>query len=225
MANYSVESMCTSEIERAKDEHANWKIISLCSEAVMVGKVCGSIECPDLGGCSIEKLEKTIADAEIFGYKTKEASSWLYACKLLGTLRSLLVVHDFAALEHEISSVDKSMIPESVLEEVELIIDISLNEVILKKLKHSLSVGSIRGDVGNIRIENIQYIDLEAAIDWVDELGTKTRIASALLSLAKGVLLARKALKTGHLEDLKVRTARYENFLDDKFESSNWRSI
>ena len=32
--------------------------------------------------------------------------------------------------------------------------------------------------------------------------------------------MARKALKTGHLEDLKVRTARYENFLDDKFESS-----
>ena len=83
------------------------------------------------------------------------------------------------------------MIPESVLEEVELIIDISLNEVILKKLKHSMSVGSIRGDV-NIRIENIQYIDLEAAIDWVDELGTKTRIASALLSLAKGVLWPEK---------------------------------
>ena len=41
MANYGVESMCTSEIERAKDERTNWKIISLCSEAVMVGKFVG----------------------------------------------------------------------------------------------------------------------------------------------------------------------------------------
>jgi myosin heavy subunit len=220
MTNYSVESVCTAEIERAKDEHANWKIISLCSKAVELGRVSGSIEAPNLEACSVQEMDTAVANVEMLGHKTQEASSWLYTCKALSNLRSLLVVNDFTALEHEINSVDKSMLPKPVLQEIELIIGISHNELILKKLKHSLSLGAISGDVGTIREEGIQYVDLEAAIGWVEELGTRTRVASAALSLAKDALISRKALKTCQLEELKVLTARHESILDDSFKMS-----
>ena len=201
--NYSIESICTAEIERARDEYGNWKTISLCSKAAATGSVKGNTEKPNLDSVSVRELKQALFEIEGIDQKTQKSSQWVQTCSSLIRLRSLLISGDFTALEYEIESLDINTLSEHVLPEVNLIVDIVHNELALKRMHHALTTGSIKGTVGNIQVESIHYVDLETTVKRVENNGTRTVLAAAVLRSAKNVFLARKALKQDNMVNLK----------------------
>jgi hypothetical protein len=189
------------EIQAVKDELYNRDIIARLTNALLVGRLEGSVENADFGTLGCRTLDSEIQECKLAVLKTDEASCLLYSAMQVLRVRQFALENPtpWSKLKTHISGL---LVPQQVsklhptcIPEIELIYQVVLDHLLCTNIKDAIIVGSVTGTPGNLNCSRVSSSALIAAIEDVTPAQLRSSRSLQYYTCASLVLRLREVLK------------------------------
>lgn len=189
------------EIQAVKDELYNRDIIARLTNALLVGRLEGSVENADFGTLGCRTLDAEIQECKLAVLKTDEASCLLYSAMQVLRVRQFALENPtpWGKLKTHISGLlvpqQLSKLHPTCLPEIELIYQVVLDHLLCTAMKDAIIAGSVSGTPGNLNCSRVTSSALIASIEDVSLTQLKTSRSVQYYGCASLVLRLREILK------------------------------
>jgi hypothetical protein len=211
----SLHPVARAEIVLLKEEYDCYVVSTALTSALTSGGVAGQPGALDLSGVCFDTLSSSIETATTLGCPTVEMRRLLTVARFMLQIRRAVVSGDWDTVESVVTSSEDVFGPALLASSAEAVVESVRSELALiraeiddkklcAKLRSGLAVGLPVGEIGRLRVGQLNWVQLDAALQFAMHIGVHTSKARQLVASVSLIRGLRQSLRAGHWDALEA---------------------